>query len=284
MSSKAPLAGWVDPNFPNPNGPADAPIIIYGYTPSLAVALLGVILFSISAILHAFQLFRYRTWWFTPVLVGTVMEIVGYVFRILSAKIDPYHVIYFVVQYFFIVVAPVFFSAGIYTILSVLINRLGHQFTPVSPRLILLIFIISDVVSTGVQIAGAALIGKAESNRQDPTTPNNILLAGLAFQVFTFFIFLILTSIFLWKSRHATGVREKHNSPRGVKKSFLVAFVVATLAVYLRTCFRLAETAQGLYGYLSVHETFFGCLEFAPIVVAVVLLNIWHPGRCIPQY
>jgi hypothetical protein len=189
-----------------------------------------------------------------------------------------------VVQYFFIVVAPVCFSAGIYTILSVLINRLGRQFTPLSPRLILIVFIICDIVSTGVQIAGAALIGKAESNRKDPTTPNNILLAGLSIQVFSFFIFLVLTGMFLWRARHATGVMEKHNSPRGVKRSFLVAFVVATLAVYLRTCFRLAETAEGLYGNLSVHEAFFGGLEFAPVVIAVVLLNIWHPGRCVPQY
>ena len=35
------------------------------------------------------------------------MEIVGYVARILSSRRDPYNVIYFVIQYFFIVVAPV---------------------------------------------------------------------------------------------------------------------------------------------------------------------------------
>ncbi len=27
---KAPIAGYVDPSIPNPNGPNDAPIIIYG--------------------------------------------------------------------------------------------------------------------------------------------------------------------------------------------------------------------------------------------------------------
>ena len=30
MSSKAPIAGYVDPSIPNPNRPEDAPIIIYG--------------------------------------------------------------------------------------------------------------------------------------------------------------------------------------------------------------------------------------------------------------
>ena len=102
MSSKAPLAGYVDPNFPNPNGPADAPIIIFGYTPSFALGLLGVILFSISTILHSYQIYRYRTWYFIPVVVGAVMEVVGYIFRILASRVDPYNVINFVVQYFMI--------------------------------------------------------------------------------------------------------------------------------------------------------------------------------------
>jgi hypothetical protein len=30
MSDQGPPQGYVDPNFPNPNGPNDAPVIIYG--------------------------------------------------------------------------------------------------------------------------------------------------------------------------------------------------------------------------------------------------------------
>jgi len=59
-----------------------------------------------------------------------VQEVVGYIFRCLSARVNPYKVSYFVVQYFFIVVAPVFFAAGIYTVLSVLINTTGRQYAP----------------------------------------------------------------------------------------------------------------------------------------------------------
>lgn len=60
-----------------------------------------------------------------------------------------------------------------------------------------------------------------------------------------------------------------------------MALVTATLCVYLRTCFRLAETAQGVKKYLFTHEAFFAGLEFAPIAGAVVLFNGWHPGRCL---
>lgn len=55
--------------------------------------------------------------------------------------------------------------------------------------------------------------------------------------------------------------------------------------MFVRTVFRLVETAQGVFGYLSVHEVFFGTLEFAPVGVAVWLLGTvafpggWGGGR-----
>ncbi|KAF2246748.1 RTA1-domain-containing protein [Trematosphaeria pertusa] len=275
MSSQPPPRGYIDPNFPNPGGPDDASIIIYGYTPSIVVGVLGCVLFFLAGILHGWQLFKYRAWYFSTVMVGIIFEIVGYIFRSLSSQLDPYRVTFFVIQYFFIVVAPVFFAAAIYTILSLLINATGRHYAPIPPKLILWIFISCDVVATVVQILGAALIGVAESNRKDPTTANNILLAGLAFQAFTFLVFIGLFVAFVWSAR---GVMFKV-----VRKSFYTSFSIAVVLMYLRVCFRLAETAQGLYGDLNTHEVYFGCLEFAPVVVAVWLLAVWHPGRCVPR-
>ncbi|KAI9817104.1 MAG: hypothetical protein M1827_001216 [Pycnora praestabilis] len=299
MSSGAPIAGYVDPSFPDPNGSNDAPTVIYGkapsinpsiktpkpknsspppcsYTPSLVLAILGTILFTLSTLLHSYQLRKYRTWYFAPLTIGTTLEVIGYLFRILSNKLDPYSVIYFVVQYFFIVVAPVFFSAAIYTILSILINAVGRQSSPLPPRVVLAVFVACDIIATVVQIAGAASIGQAESNDTDPTTANNILLAGLAFQVSTFLIFVTLLSLFL----HRASKVVKH----GIMMPFTFALCAATALVYLRTVFRLAETAQGLRAYLDGHEVFFGCLEFAPVVVAVLLFNVWHPGMWVERY
>jgi hypothetical protein len=192
-----------------------------------------------------------------------------------SSPLDSFGLVKLTVtkQYFFIVVAPVFFSAAIYSLASVMITIYGREYAPMPPKLVLWVFIVCDVVATIVQIAGAALVGVAYSNQEDPTTPNNILLTGLAFQVFSFAIFLVVLFWTLIKAR---------KSPASISRSFVIALVVATLAVYLRTCFRLAETAEGLLATLSTHEVYFGCLEFAPIVVAVYLLVYWHPGRCLP--
>lgn len=268
--------GYIDPSIPNPNGPNDTSIIIYGYTPSIALAALAAIWFFIHLLLHTTQTLRLRNcWWWLTFSVGLIFEVIGYIARSLSAKKDPYNLIYFVLNYFFIVTAPVFLAAGIYTVLSILIRETtgGNRFAVVSPRVILGFFVTSDVVSTVIQISGAVLVGIRESRRQDPSVANNILLGGLAYQVFAMSIFIILCATFVVRARRALKAE-------GLT-TFVAVFVLSTLMVYLRTVFRLAETAEGLFGKLATHEVFFGCLEFAPIALVALLLGVWHPGRCI---
>jgi RTA1 like protein len=237
------------------------------------LGILGAVLFGHAFFAHAYRLFQYRTWYFLPVLLGTAMEVVGYAFRLLSSRVDPYSVLNFVIQYFFIVIAPIFFSAAIYTVLTVYINRTKREYAPLPPKLILWIFITCDVIATVVQVAGAALIGVSASNGKDPKTANNILLAGLAFQVFSFFVFCLCLGIFLYRARKVV---------LSSLKAFTAALCAATILVYIRTCFRLAETAAGLTSSLATHEAFFGSLEFAPIVIAVFMLAVWHPGKWLP--
>ncbi|GKT99366.1 rta1 [Fusarium langsethiae] len=272
---RPPINGYVDPNFPNPNGEWDTPIIIYGYTPAFSLAVFAAAWFALFMDIHLFQTIRFRSWYFITFPVGLLFEIVGYIARSLSAKKDPYHLLYFILNYFFIVTAPVFLAAGIYTILSALIPRLGRRYSLAPPKFILWFFITSDVIATVVQVTGAALIGVRQSNREDPTVANNILLGGLAYQVFSISVFVILTATFLFRARREISARGKKLSV------FCVAFSVATILVYLRTIFRLAETAEGLGGHLYSNEIYFACLEFAPIALAVLLFAIWHPGRCV---
>jgi hypothetical protein len=80
------IGGWVDPDFANPNGPDDVLVIIYGYTPSFALTLAALVLFTLSLGVHSWQVARHRSWYFVTVPVGVVFEIVGYVVRSLSAK------------------------------------------------------------------------------------------------------------------------------------------------------------------------------------------------------
>ncbi|KAF5240479.1 hypothetical protein FAUST_4373 [Fusarium austroamericanum] len=259
-SGERPIKGYVDPNFPNPNGDWDTPIIIYGYTPAFSLAVFAAAWFALFMIVHLFQTIRFRSWYFITFPVGLLFEIVGYIARSLSAKKDPYHLLYFILNYFFVVTAPVFLAAGVYTILSALIPRLGRRYSLAPPKFILWFFITSDVIATVVQVTGAALIGVKQSNREDPTVANNILLGGLAYQVFSISVFVILTATFLFRAR-------REISGRGKKLTiFCVAF---------------SKQPRGLEVILYSNEIYFACLEFAPIALAVLLFAIWHPGRCV---
>ncbi|KAF2095497.1 parasitic phase-specific protein PSP-1 [Rhizodiscina lignyota] len=276
-------AGYIDPNWPNPNGPHDARIIIYGYVPSFALCIIAVVLFVLAFLVHAGQIAKYRTWYFIPLVVGLGFEVVGYVSRSLSAKKDPYNITFFVLQYFFIVTAPIFITASIYVCLNKLIawaQQSGYDAEQrhwLHPRIFLWGFVTCDVVTTIVQIVGAALIGNRTSDGKDPTTANNILLVGLAIQTFAFTTFLVILVIFVLFVQSDRGF----GPSIGAKSPFVAALICASVLVLLRIVFRLAETSQGVFGYLMVHEAFFGVLEFAPVVVAVWILAIWHPGRCI---
>lgn len=66
--------------------------------PSIAVCSLGIVLFFGAFVFHTWRLKRHRIWYFSTVLVATFMEILGYIFRTLSSRKDPYAVSYFVAQ------------------------------------------------------------------------------------------------------------------------------------------------------------------------------------------
>lgn len=105
--------GYIDPNWPRPDTSDSACIIIYGYVPSVILCGLALALFAIAFFAHTWLLIKHKTWYFAPVAIGLLLELVGYISRTLSSQKNPYSVIFFVIQYFFIVVAPVMFSVSL---------------------------------------------------------------------------------------------------------------------------------------------------------------------------
>lgn len=137
------------------------------------------------------------------------------------------------------------------------------------PKILIAAMIVSDVVTTIIQVVGAALIGVAESARFGngsasitSSQANDILLAGLAMQTASFLAFLILLGLCIWRS-HRTFTAAH------LPKQFSLLLFLASLLVFLRTTFRLAETAQGVFGFASTHEALFGTLEYLPVILAV---------------
>lgn len=284
----------VNPVRPIPDG--EAPISIFGYIPNRAFAIVALVTFCVAVLVHTYYLVRVRgTRTFQALMAfGALCEVVGYAAR-LSASKNPFIVVKFVIQYFFsnlilpsvvrdehradtqtnplaVVVSPVFFQAAFYIALADALRLLeggGRTLLGFNPKILVAVMITADVVTTIVQICGAALIGVAESStyrdgKSSTVTSdqaNDILLAGLSLQVSclrnslepacnaadtvaehlqtaSFLAFLILLAVCISRSR-------KTSIAARLPGRFTAILFLASLLVFLRTTFRLAETAEG---------------------------------------
>lgn len=61
----------------------------YKYDPSIAAAIVFVIVFIATTGLHFYQMFRTRTWFMTAFCIGGLFEVVGYIGRAASAAQTP---------------------------------------------------------------------------------------------------------------------------------------------------------------------------------------------------
>ena len=118
---------------------------------------------------------------------------------------------------------------------------------------------------------------------------NHIMLTGLAFQVATLFLFMILSLDFAfttWRRIKAMGKTEaldgRHEKLRTSFKfrAFIVALAFATLCIFTRSVYRVAELSEGWEGHLIKTQKYFIGLEGAIVAAGVLTLNAFHPAFC----
>ena len=128
----------------------------YRYDPSLAAAVIFATLFLLTSLLHVFQLVRARTWYFTPLVIGGVMECLGYIGRILSSRQSPNWTLGpFIIQSIFLLVAPAMFAASIYMVLGRIIVAIeGEKLSLIKKKWLTKIFVAGDVLSFLVLSSG----------------------------------------------------------------------------------------------------------------------------------
>lgn len=106
-------------------------------------------------------------------------------------------------------------------------------------------------------------------------------LQSAAFLIFLIILALVLSRL---RSRSSPQYEKPLGSPVSAAAArpplpLLFALAASALLIFLRTIFRLAETAQGIFGSLSINEGYFGGLEFAPVVVALAVWAAVPLGR-----
>ncbi|KAG4263681.1 hypothetical protein FPRO04_11342 [Fusarium proliferatum] len=251
----------------------------YGYVPSTAAGIVFCILFGLSTIIHLIQLGRSRTWWCSVFVIGGLVEIIGWAGRAWSSQC-PYNSTAFLMQISTLIIAPVFFTAGVYIILGRLIQVFGRDCSILRPSLYLWIFCTCDTISLVVQAIGGGMasveVNKVNGNT-DPGT--NTMVAGIVFQLASMSVFVALAIDFLVRSTRRGMLKSGKQSSIPI----LSAMTLSLLCIYLRSIYRTIELVQGWTGYLITHEQYFIGLDGAMMVIAVGIFNFIHPASFLPR-
>jgi hypothetical protein len=176
--------------------------------------------------------------------------------------------------------APTFFTAGVYVLLGRFIQILGRESSILSPRLYLWIFCTCDVISLVVQAIGGGMASAAADEVDGNTAPGtHIMVAGIAFQMASITVFMICAADFVRRALQ----RRLLQPLTGTVVPLLVAMVFSVVCIYVRSIYRTIELSEGWSGYLITTERYFIALDGAMMVLAVVVFNVFHPGWLLPS-
>lgn len=114
------------------------------------------------------------------------------------------------------------------------------------------------------------------------------MVAGLAFQVVTLLIFIVLCSDFALRTFQrykSMGEEALDQSPAFVTlrskwtfKGFLAALTLATFCIFWRSTYRVVELAEGWSGNLIRHQWLFVGFEGVMVIIACLALNLFNPA------
>lgn len=132
----------------------------------------------------------------------------------------------------------------------------------------------------------------ASHNGDSVETGDNIMIAGLAFQVVTLLAFMAFAADFALNtfrrySKLGAAALDQDESIRTMRNSwrfrgFLVALALATICIFWRCVYRVAELSRGWDGPLMKRQDLFVGFEGVMVIVAALLLNVFHPNFCFP--
>lgn len=185
-------------------------------------------------------------------------------------------------------IAPAFMAAGIYLTLSRIVVTFGPENSRIKPLSYPRIFIPCDIISLLLQACGGGLASAESHTNRSPATGDHIMVAGLAFQVVTLGVFIALSLDFVlktlsrWRTLGSAALDPTHEKLRGSRafQGFLVALCLATICIFIRSAYRVAELGEGWEGHLIKTQHFFIWLEGFMVILAVLSLNLFHPGFC----
>ncbi|RFN49909.1 phospholipid-translocating atpase [Fusarium flagelliforme] len=263
---------------------------VYGYWPSLWVNTLLVALFTIAFFANIYLGIRFRIRAYAVVLsLGSLAQVTGYAGRV-AMYFLPFRVIPFQVQVCCLIIGPAFNTAAVYLMLKYIVALFGPDWSLLKPKLYTIIFIGADIVSLALQAAGGGIAATSRPGDLDVVNlGNDIMMAGIAFQVVTLSVFVTLATTFF--IRRTLGVRIFPLAGNALQawesarfRWFIAGLSTAFLTIYIRCVYRIAEMRGGWGNEMMKEQIPFILLEGVMILIATAAQTILHPGYFFPQF
>lgn len=216
----------------------------YGYYPNLGGNIFFAVIYGLCGVLQLGLGVYFQTWTFsTALVIGAFLEMAGYIGRILMND-NPWSPPAFKLQIVCLVLAPTFIAAGIYLTLKHIILYLGPEHSRLKPKLFTWIFIGCDVGSLILQAAGGGVAAAAGTDQEILKVGDDIIIAGIAFQVATMSVCGVLgLEFFIRVWRRGGGLSpEKTQEDGGISRKkvqlVLAGDIIAYFTVLIRCIYR----------------------------------------------
>ena len=134
------------------------------------------------------------------------------------------------------------------------IKYLDPDISRFTPNLMYWFFIPCDILSLALQASGGAMSSISIGNNKIGV---NVSLAGLALQVFTLILFILVSADY--SNRYRVSRRRCTLSMKF--KIFAFSLLTAILLILIRCSYRIGELSEGYSGPLFVNEGLFLALE-----------------------
>jgi hypothetical protein len=275
---------------------------IYGYYPNLGGNSFFTAVFAVLLIAQLVIGVWKRTWSFTAwVSIACFLELLGYIGRLLMHA-NPWSVAGFEIQICCLVLAPTFLAAGIYLTVKHVVNFVGPEYSRLKPRLYPWIFISCDICSIVVQAVGGGVAASGGTSSQTSQSVVNagddLIVAGIAFQVFTMAICGSLALDFYVRMRKANqtppaidksddDALQRYGTNSKKDRQFHIycgAMILAYFAILIRCIYRIPEMAGGWGNPRMREEATFLVLDGLMIAIAGTALTLAHPGIMFPTW
>ncbi|KAL0939984.1 RTA1 domain-containing protein [Colletotrichum truncatum] len=250
---------------------------LWNYYPSFTAAIIFAVLFGVLTGVHIWQAAAHRKKWCWVIIMATIWETLAFSFRAISTKFQQSSGVYLVFQ-IFILLAPLWVNAFAYMTLG----RMIYFFHPsrsllrIPASTFAAIFVGLDVISFIIQLVGGSMAG--------PTTPPeeqmraiHIYMGGIGLQEFFILIFVALAFTFQRDMNRIGSLAGKQSQ---AWKPLMWALYFSLGMITVRIIYRLIEfsSGHGMNNQLITHEAYFYALEAVPMLLAIAVFNVVHPG------